>query len=275
MDRQVKKQISRVPRSERLPVIMLIAAAGGLCGCYGTIAFGTFAFGETGNLLHLWNDLVEGNWINTLLRLLTVGLFVIGIALAVILPEKIGKRKWRVICLIIETVLTGFTMLVPEQVHFLLQLAPLFLAAAMQYHSFNDCEGFAAATIFCSNNLRQTTLGLVGWLRKKDAESLRRFKVYGLVVAAYSCGAIFCCALYPHIGRTVLLPSICIYALLSPCIALEQSTLPEKAEEEISEAAQELLEDAENVLIPQPAVQTVINSAAVSKSPTASTIIND
>ena len=51
----------RFPRSERLPVIMLIAAAGGLCGCYGTIAFGTFAFGETGNLLHLWSDLISGN----------------------------------------------------------------------------------------------------------------------------------------------------------------------------------------------------------------------
>ena len=255
----------RFPRSERLPVIMLIAAAGGLCGCYGTIAFGTFAFGETGNLLHLWSDLISGNWVNMLLRTLTVGLFMCGIALAVILPEKVGKKKWQTACLLIEVALTSFTLLCPGQIHFLLQLAPLFLAAAMQYHSFNYCEGFAAATIFCSNNLRQTTLGLVGWLRTRDPESLRRFKTYGLVVTAYSCGAIVCCALYPHIGRAVLLPAIAFYALLSPYIAIERET--EADEEKSIEAAVEAAADeiAEE-LVPDPVLEAAALSETESKN---------
>ena len=162
------------PRSERIPAFMSLTFAGGICGCYGVVAFGTFACGETGNLLHLWKSVAGGNLADMLLRGLTLGMFILGIVLAAILPDKLGKKRWQTICLAVEAILTLSVILLPD-IHFLLQLAPLFLLAALQYHTFNHCEGLAVATVFCSNNIRQSTLGMVEWIRNKDKAALHRF----------------------------------------------------------------------------------------------------
>ncbi len=209
------------PRSERIPAFMALCLAGGICGCYGVVAFGTFACGETGNLLHLWSSVANGNIVDILLRGLTLGMFVLGIALAAVLPDWFGKKRWQTICLGCEILLTLCAMLLPD-IHFLIQLAPLFLLAALQYHTFNHCEGLAAATVFCSNNIRQSTLGIVEWVRKKDPEAFHRFKIFGLAVLSYSIGAIFCAALFPVIGRGVLVLPFCIYLILCPLVGLDK-----------------------------------------------------
>lgn len=216
-----KNPYSSLPRSERLPAILSASACSGLCGCYGIAAFGTFACGVTGNLLHMWHNLITGNWGDMLLMALIVLFFMAGIALAAVFPNQIGKQRWQTICLAAETALVLSAILLPHNLHFLLQLSPLFLAAALQYHSFNLCEGEPASTIFCSNNIRQITLGLVGWIGDGDHAALHRFKVYGLVVLAYSAGAVFCYALYTCMGRNVLLPAAAGYALLCPYIGLD------------------------------------------------------
>lgn len=215
-----KLQFTSYPLCERLPTFLALALAGGICGCYGVVAFGTFACGETGNLLHLWKSVAGGNLADMLLRGLTLAMFILGIVLAAILPDHLGKKRWQTICLAVEAILTLSVILLPD-IHFLLQLAPLFLLAAMQYHTFNHCEGCAVATVFCSNNIRQSTLGMVDWIRHKQPESFHRFKIYGMAVLSYSIGAVLCAALFSVIGRKVLLLPFVIYLLLCPLIGLE------------------------------------------------------
>lgn len=216
-----KLQFTSYPLCERLPTFLALTLAGGICGCYGVVAFGTFACGETGNLLHLWKSVAGGNIVDMLLRGLTLGMFILGIVLAAILPDHLGKKRWQTICLAVEAILTLSVILLPD-IHFLLQLAPLFLLAALQYHTFNHCEGLAVATVFCSNNIRQSTLGMVEWIRNKDKAALHRFKVFGLAVLAYSIGAVCCAAFFPLVGQLVLLPALCIYLIICPIIGLEK-----------------------------------------------------
>lgn len=216
-----KPRSALYPICEQLPTFLALTLAGGICGCYGVVAFGTFACGETGNLLHLWKSVAGGNIVDMLLRGLTLGMFILGIVLAAILPDKLGKKKWQTICLAIEFVLTLIVISLPD-IHFLLHLAPLFLLAALQYHTFNHCEGLAVATVFCSNNIRQSTLGMVEWVRRKDKTALHRFKVFGLAVLAYSIGAVYCAAFFPLMGQLVLLPALFIYLIICPIIGLEK-----------------------------------------------------
>lgn len=209
------------PRPERLPIFLALTLAGGICGCYGVVAFGTFACGETGNLLHFWKSVAGGNIVDVLLRGLTLGMFILGIVLAAILPDRLGKKRWQTICLAVEAVLTLVVIFLPG-INFLIHLAPLFLLAALQYHTFNHCEGLAVATVFCSNNIRQSTLGMVEWVRSKDKAALHRFKIFGLAVLAYSIGAVYCAAFFPLMGQLVLLPALCIYLIICPVVGLEK-----------------------------------------------------
>ena len=86
-----KLQFTSYPLCERLPTFLALTLAGGICGCYGVVAFGTFACGETGNLLHLWKSVAGGNIVDMLLRGLTLGMFILGIVLAAILPDHLGN----------------------------------------------------------------------------------------------------------------------------------------------------------------------------------------
>ena len=216
-----KTQIPAYPICERLPAFLALTLAGGICGCYGVVAFGTFACGETGNLLHLWKSVASGNITDMLLRGVTLGMFILGIVLAAVIPDKLGQKRWQTVCLAVEMLLTLIIIFLPD-VHFLIQLAPLFLLAALQYHTFNHCEGLAVATVFCSNNIRQSTLGMIDWIRTKDKAALHRFKIFGLAVLAYSIGAVVCAAFFPLLGKLVLLPVLFIYLIICPIIGLEK-----------------------------------------------------
>lgn len=208
--------------SERLSVFLPLSAASGFCGAYGVFFCGhIFACGQTGNLLALWNAAAEGNILDLLLRVLMLFLFMLGITATVLLPEKlqrtfIGKWvSWQQSALVIEFLCVLAVMLIPASFHSLLQVAPIFLASALQYNSFKDCEGVTASTIFCSNNIRQLTLSFWGWKKEREESEHHRFKIYGLVILAYSLGILFCCLTMDMWGRMAFLPVLAVYLLLA------------------------------------------------------------
>ena len=66
----------------------------------------------------------------------------------------------------------------------------------MQYNTFRQARGVPMATTFCTNNLRQTAIHLVRWLRKKDSDSrYRHFSYLGILlmfVLGAAVGTVLC-----------------------------------------------------------------------------------
>ena len=214
------------PFSKSLPMLLSLSAVGGICAGYGVICCGhIFACGLTGNLIGTWRELLSGNPINGLLRILGIVLFVTGIAAAALIPEKLQgcktRLRWEQLSIIVLLLCLTFIMLIPEGWNDLLRAAPVFFFAAVQYHSFTEFEGVTASTIFCSNNFRQLTLSLLGWKRKGQLSERHRAKIYSLMIAAYSLGIIYVCLAAEPLGKRMFLPAVLLYLLLIPCVSGE------------------------------------------------------
>jgi uncharacterized membrane protein YoaK (UPF0700 family) len=203
--------------SERIPTIVGLTFAGGFCGMYGVVFCGhVFACGQTGNLLALLNLNAGASPFEIFLRVCMILLFQAGISATVLLPDRLSgtKKSWRQLIVGMEAICILIAMLIPSDANYLLKVAPIFFAAAMQYNTFRECAGVPVATVFCANNLRQVSISFWAW-RKGDEKALHRLRIYLLLIAVYSVGAVCCCLSVERWGQTAFLPVLLIYLVLT------------------------------------------------------------
>ena len=132
----------------------LLAVLGGMAGAYGSIYCGhVFANALTGNLVSLASELVAGQWLRVAARGAGILLFLVGVALSVILPVRLGgdARRWQRRCLLIEAACFAVQGFLPyaalTAVSPALYLWPVFFACGMQYNTFTPCS--AVKVLYC------------------------------------------------------------------------------------------------------------------------------
>ena len=204
---------------EKLSGYTLLSVAGGICGGYGVISCGhTFPLAQTGNLIGMWEVLVGGDWRTALLHFLMLVLFLIGLSATVLLPDKLektgGKKLLYAVTLLAEAACTGAALFFPESLPGILRVAPVFFLSALQYNVFKSCEGVAASTLFCTNNLRQLTISFWDWKKGGGSASAHKMLVYGMMVTGYSAGILVSC-FGAGTGRWILLPAALLYLALA------------------------------------------------------------
>ena len=91
--------------------------------------------------------------------------------------------------------------------------------ASMQYNTFRQAESIPMATTFCTNHLRQTGIGLVRYLKKKDSQALLRgTRHLGMLVSFVAGGileAFFCSILMEKAIWIALLPLGIAFVILA------------------------------------------------------------
>ena len=166
-----------------------LCLTGGFLGIYALlIREGTFGSAETSNLILLVVSGLTGTLGELLVRLGAVGCYASGIALAVV-----GRRYWRpfrmrCLSIAVTTAACLACAWIPGEADPLLALYPVFFATAIQWVAYTQAAGFNSATIFSTNNLRQSVEGLTDYLCTREEKYFRKFAFYGATLLCFHLG---------------------------------------------------------------------------------------
>lgn len=167
-----------------------VSVVGGFLGGYALLNHHElFGNAQTANLIHMAMNIVGQDFIDFLLRLLDLVLYLSGFACTVFLPKY---TKWNLhFCSVIFNFLTVIILFfMPKGISDYIALAPVFFATAFQWNSFKGAGGFVSSSIFSTNNLRQFSTSFFEYLCDKDKEHLKKTKFYGMVLLSFHIGVV-------------------------------------------------------------------------------------
>lgn len=169
---------------------LAFACVGGFFGAYAVLCrCGTLANAQTMNLLELVLDALFGRGINVLLHLGALAVYICGTMLTVLLPHWFGQDVRR-LSPIITGVMAVILFFLPEDMPVLISLYPIFFAMSFQWSAFTGADGFYSATIFSTNNTKQTSLALAEYLCDGKSEHLRKARLYACTLLCFHIGAV-------------------------------------------------------------------------------------
>jgi len=211
---------------------------GGFFGCYAVLVHGgIMGNAQTVNLLELLLDALRGDLYATALHLAALVLYVLGTMLTVLLPHWCGVDMHKVSPFVTAAAAVIVAFL-PAELNPVVALYPIFFAMSVQWSSFAGARGFYSATIFSTNNTKQTSLALANYLCDKDRAHLRKMWFYLLTLLCFHVGAAaayFAVTRWYIRGALAVLPFIVWSFVLAVCerwheaLAEEPETIPDSA----------------------------------------------
>lgn len=176
------------------PIHLLMALCGGFFGAYAIFnRMAVFANAQTANLIELIGDLVGRSFPEAFLRFGALLVFVSAIILSVPLERRLHRRL-KYLEIAVEMAIVAALGFFPADMNPFLAVYPIFFAAAFQWCAFTGADGYTAANIFSTNNVKQTFSSLTEYFldRKKNpgqaAEKARKARVYGGTLLAFHSG---------------------------------------------------------------------------------------
>ena len=166
-------------------------------------------------------DLLGRDLADALERFLAFLIFAAAMILATVLEKRTDwdLRLPAVFLDMAAAIAIGF---IPAKADPVVALYPVFAATAFQWCVFKSAGGYAASTIFCTNNLRQTVVSLTEYLllsreeRKGGGETLKKACMFGGTLASFYSGVLIGGILWHLTG----VRSIWFNLLLLSCSAL-------------------------------------------------------
>jgi len=213
----MKKQIS-----ESLIIACLMAVVGGIFDAYSYYLRGhTFATMQTGNMILLGLNLIEGNVSKALMYLIPIFAFFLGGFFSQIIENKLEKTKkiiWQQFILLIEIILVIPVIFIPNGN--LNWLANMFisLASGMQLHTFRKAKGLVIATTMCTGNLKSAGTSLGNAFSFKDKKYLLHMLMYLAIILSFFIGVVTSFALTKNVSiyaiSLALIPLIISFSIL-------------------------------------------------------------
>lgn len=165
-----------------------LASVGGFFASYAVLITGHMAIAQTSNLIELVLSALRQRWQMAAMTLGCLLVYLAGLSLPILLrrfshikPEILSPLISAAAC--VSIIFTG-------QAPFPLGLYPLFFAASVQWNTFSGAQGFTSATVFSTNNARQTLTGLLEYLCSGDKAHLKRFRLFGATLLCFHTGAV-------------------------------------------------------------------------------------
>ncbi len=213
----IKKVINVKKKNYELWIFLLTAVVGGSFGAYAIIRYGMFASAQTMNLLNLMLSIFGTNLPEFLFRLVIALFYAFGVALGVLIP-RYTKIDVRLVSIIVSAIATIIVALTPVDYIGLYVSGPIFFSMALQWGAFPGANGRNAASVFMTNNFRQTIIGTTNYICTKEKEHLKYASFHGSIVAFYilGCGLTYFLTRFFgfHAIIYVLVPLFLIFILL-------------------------------------------------------------
>ena len=168
----------------------VMSLVGGFLGAYALFnRFETFGSSETSNMIYLVMNILGRNPDEKFGRIIAVLIYMLGFVVTVVLPKytKVNMHIFSIVCDALAIILVSF---LPVNMDPVIALYPIFFVTAIQWNSFKSASGFVSATIFSTNNLRQTTTALTEYILERDKEKLKKFKFYAGVLLSFHTGVV-------------------------------------------------------------------------------------
>lgn len=178
--------------SEAFPTAVFLSLSGGLQDAY-TYLFrgGVFANAQTGNIVLLSVNLLNGQFTKALTYLIPLFSFALGVLTAEIIRQKFQTMQrfhWRQMVVIGEILLLFAVGFFPQRLN-LPANAIVSFSCAMQVQTFRKVDGFAYASTMCIGNLRSGIEALCTWNRTGDPEIRKKTGRYFSIILLFAVGA--------------------------------------------------------------------------------------
>lgn len=187
----IEKKI-RGQMSEAVSTAIILTLSGGLQDAYTYYFRGrVFANAQTGNIIILGHNLIEGHWHTAFFYLLPVIAFGTGIYVSEVIRGIFKEHKllhWRQIVILIEIFLLFLVGFLPQSCNLIANVTVSFVCA-MQVEAFRKVRGSAFASTMCIGNLRSATEMLYHYHQTKDGEILKKCLRYYGVIICFGIGA--------------------------------------------------------------------------------------
>lgn len=187
------KDETRFQRSESFLVGALLACAGGLLDAYTYLSRGgVFANAETGNMVLLGIQLMQGQWHKAAAYLLPIVSYALGVLAAAFIRDhhRGGPRfHWRHSVLLAEIAAVCAVAFFPQGSWDRAANAMVAFVCAMQVETFRKVRGNAFATTMCTGNLRSGTEAIYHACKGDDRMGLERGLCYYGIILFFIAGA--------------------------------------------------------------------------------------
>lgn len=166
----------------------MMAFIGGYIGAYALLnRADVFGNAQTSNLIHIVMTILGGNFLELLIRIGGMLIYMAGIVLVVIWP-KITKINVHFLAVAVDAAALLILGFLPKEMDIILSLYPIFFAAAVQWSAFPGVYGYNCSTIFSTNNFKQFTAATTEYICNHEKKHSHKAKFYGGVLLFYHLG---------------------------------------------------------------------------------------
>lgn len=181
---------TRCPAHKSVFVFGSFALIGGFLEAYTYILHGgVFCNAQTGNLVLLFLNLTDGKWEPASHYLYSLLAYIAGILVSAALPLLLKRGSHAAVTALEIAAFSALAFVPADAPDFYTYVSVSFLCA-LQYNTFTECRGARLATTFCTNNLRQATLGVFDAVKNRNGTALRRAGIYGSMILIFAAGAV-------------------------------------------------------------------------------------
>ena len=220
--------------SESFLTAVFLSLSGGLQDAYTYLFRGkVFANAQTGNIVLLSANLMDGNWERVLHYLVPLCAFALGVLTAEKMRERFREMRtlhWRQLVVLGEGLLLFLVGFLPQEQN-LLANAIVSFACAMQVQAFRKVHGYPFASTMCIGNMRSGMESLVVYFHLHDKKVLHKALHYFGVILLFAIGAGVGAHCVGVFGNKTIWFS-CALLLVSLCFMFiqdEEEALKEKA----------------------------------------------
>lgn len=215
-------QINRI----NIAIHFTMALNGGFFAIYAILSrMRNLGQAQTANLLEVVYSIFGKNIEDIILRLLAAALFIAGIIIATILENK-NTMDIRYLSILLDMIAAIWIGCIPISINPIVALYPVFFATAFQWCIFKGGIKYSSATIFCSNNLKQTIVSLTEYFLLPNDSTCRKEKkekaqFFGGTFFSFYIGASIGCGLWNILGVRSIWLNICILFIATILVAIE------------------------------------------------------
>ncbi len=205
-----------LPVHEQLIFCLLLTAVGGFFDAYTFVnCDGIFANAQTGNLIFVGIDLIEGNFSEVIHYSIPILSFVIGVLVSKFIETKYKELSiFKHIYMLLLTQIVALIIISIKHKYFGVDIRPIVISfiCAIQFDGFRKVNNLVFASVFCTGNLRSMSEHLYKYFVLKKKESKIPFLIYLSVITVFLSGVILGAAMSKYLlHKAIIVPVFIIF----------------------------------------------------------------
>lgn len=183
-----------LPVHEQLMFCLLLTMVGGFFDAYTFVnCDGIFANAQTGNLIFVGIDLIEGNFQEVLHYSIPILSFVVGVLVSKHIEMKYKELSiFKHIYMLLLTQIFALLVILFKHQYLGVDIRPIVISfiCAIQFDGFRKVNNLVFASVFCTGNLRSMSEHLYKYVVLKKKESKTPLAIYSTVILVFLSGVV-------------------------------------------------------------------------------------